>query len=626
MSGKQGSAFKPPAAPSAAGRLPPVPSPAAIEAMHRRDAEAERAEAEAAKAEMERRWAARPAEARRRADEARAEIEARGKDMPPDPPGLRWFVVWTHKQDEEGQAAVLAAQRRFAALGWLAEVAHHKGRPFALLVAACTVQNNQDDPYRLLDEFAFGAGYSGGPLCAADAWTSDCGPLLAAMAKPGAGWVSVTPMTDPEFHEDRMHGEGASTGSEDDMEYLAHFDARKLLRFPLPQRIREAAAAGGVAAIADALQLPYSIADVMAFADGMDPDMAAEAFGTSRGLSADQVPPPMVVEGVLPAGVLGVLVGGEQKGKTQMMLDLAHAIASGASSVWGCSITPEHRGRRVVFLYAEDSPAEIGRRLGRMSAARTGGGGNMLALYVRAGGYEEMLRKVRLLAGVAAIFLDGIAPMMNAAGITGENDVDKMGPFLNALSDLARETGAAVLIAHHIGQTSRRNPNPDTPAEVWEAMRGSTVIRQRVRYGLTLHREGKHQQGAAVLGVAKSNMQDVMPLGSFRLTMDRESCTFSPLGSFMPLAGAPATDAAGGSAADDPDDAAAAAAAVRRLVDAGREVWPTGDKDLYAAAAASPDLAAEVKDWTRGRCRRAVQAALASALLVKDRRRGLLPA
>ncbi len=612
---------------------------------HDRQYEAERAARIAAQQD-------RAAEALRLANEALAEIAARGAaaGMAPDPAGLRIFVVhvpkpnaWPHaqpgaavsaplwEQQRDGGALLRLAKDRFDRMGWATSLAAPfpwgGSEPTALVCIGLPGGDEEGWLHEVAEAFVPGSASDGFPLrWDSYQWSAEAGPVLAsihAAVSSGTDDWMLTPVADSKFHE-RLSDpdEDADTESRD------YYAGVRSISVPVPERLRKAIADG--VDLADAVRFPYSLREAAELVH----DMGGGDGGVERavasletlGHGADTAAAaPCLVDGLIPKGELCLLAGGEQKGKTSLLLDLATAVASGQGSVFGFPISPECRGGFVVVLYTEDGLRNMRGRMAKLITERACGA-RIRFMRVETGGFADAMAILHGMPGLVGVFMDGLLSMMNAAGMTGENDNDKMGAFLDQLRSLAQAKDCAFLFSHHLGQ--QKHGDPTSSAEVYRQIRGAQAIKDRTRLVLTLYREGKNQMGAAVLGVWKSSNQDAIPRGEVRLAMDAATGIFARLGPFVPLDGVVRPEAGGKAAqisseADAPADAAQATAAVVRLVAAGAAVFPTGTRELHVLAAARPADAAEVAGWSRARCRAAVEDALRLGLLVNDKGSGL---
>jgi hypothetical protein len=153
-----------------------------------------------------------------------------------------------------------------------------------------------------------------------------------------------------------------------------------------------------------------------------------------------------LIDGIAPAGGLGVLVGPPGSGKTFLLLDIASCIATGTD--WhGCAV----KQGAVVYVYAE-GVAGLRARVEAWSAAH-GKNVERVAFIRHAVNLVDQQSAGNILArlkeeGVqpVAIIIDTLARAMTGADESGSRD---MGLVVATAGQLQTETGAAVWFAHH---------------------------------------------------------------------------------------------------------------------------------------------------------------------------------
>jgi len=235
------------------------------------------------------------------------------------------------------------------------------------------------------------------------------------------------------------------------------------------------------------------------------PDTASlETFGLvkmSDMLKADYPTPQWVVEGMIPGGEVSLLVSDGGIGKSWLLLALAETIANNGHTFLGHYCTPGN----VVYLDMELDQAWCAARVRMIDAGLLKQG-----VITQRGGHETFyLESPRITLDGAAKFLDRLPPLpgepeiepgafdylrniirqANASvlildpiaelwGNIDENAASETSPVLKALRVIARETGAAIVVAHHTNK-----------GRIEE--RGSTAIRNAAgaMYILTWHIE-----------------------------------------------------------------------------------------------------------------------------------------
>ena len=217
-----------------------------------------------------------------------------------------------------------------------------------------------------------------------------------------------------------------------------------------------------------------------------------------RMLTEDPPPVRWLVEGLIPAGIVGVLAARAGAGKSMTALSIAMGLASGLG-VLGRSVSRQE-ARGVLFAGLEDDQGEFHRRLCRGMALlaedsewssvhlenlkrrlvplfpdRTSGASFCLEAQWR----TLAERAAAIPGGCGLIILDTLARMVNG----DENSAQDMRPFNEAVCSLAQATGAAVLSIHHVGKGHDGNSDK----KLWqrlhpEALRGSSALEGAARF------------------------------------------------------------------------------------------------------------------------------------------------
>ena len=217
-----------------------------------------------------------------------------------------------------------------------------------------------------------------------------------------------------------------------------------------------------------------------------------------RMLSEDPPPVRWLVEGLIPAGVPGILAGRSNCGKSMTALLVAMGLASGLG-VLGRPVGSEE-ARGVIFAGLEDDQDEFHRRVCQGIALleedpewtpehrkrlaerlvplfpdRASGGSFSLEAQ-----WKALAEKAQAIpGGCGLIILDTLSRMAEG----DENSAKDMRPFNEAVSALTQTTGAAVISIHHVGKGN------DTPSDkkLWqrlhpEALRGSSAVEAAARF------------------------------------------------------------------------------------------------------------------------------------------------
>ncbi len=217
-----------------------------------------------------------------------------------------------------------------------------------------------------------------------------------------------------------------------------------------------------------------------------------------------EAPPPVrwLVEGLIPAGVPGVLAARANAGKSMTALAIGLALAAGLE-VMGRTVSPD-APRGVIYASLEDDEDEFHRRfsrgvalLGEDPAWNHQCGLNLESRFLplfpdRCAGAKFGLvnqwtqlaeRAKHLPGGCGLIILDTLSRMAEGE----ENSASDMRAFIDAISALVQSSGATVLAIHHVGKGN------DTPSDkkLWqrlhpETLRGSSAIEAGARFVLTM--------------------------------------------------------------------------------------------------------------------------------------------
>ena len=198
-------------------------------------------------------------------------------------------------------------------------------------------------------------------------------------------------------------------------------------------------------------------------------------------LAAPDEPIPWRCEGIAADGYLTVVAGRGGEGKSWMALALAYGVSRGKPAAGiQCG-----QGSALIF------DAENGRKLiaRRLRAAQVTP--DLPVQPVDAGGLHfsrdldvDWMREVIEREGASLVVFDSLRVL--ASGVK-ESDADEMEPIITALKQLARETGAAILLIHHRGKSELND------------YRGSSVILDQTDLLFTLGRvpgdpDGRHRR------------------------------------------------------------------------------------------------------------------------------------
>ena len=210
-----------------------------------------------------------------------------------------------------------------------------------------------------------------------------------------------------------------------------------------------------------------------------------------------------LVDGSIPLGVVSVLAAMGDTGKGMITLDLALSVATGKPRAVSVSPEPMAFGGGVsafgtaVVITAEDDEAEVHRRLERLDPERLrlerperlivvalpNAGGPIPLVTSGRNGPEATARFHDLrnqLAGIADLRLVVLDPL--SSFIHADVNADPAaGSFVTGLlAGLATETGAAVIVAHHMRKPQGNRPITSVE-QARDAVRGTSAIVDGVR-------------------------------------------------------------------------------------------------------------------------------------------------
>lgn len=213
-------------------------------------------------------------------------------------------------------------------------------------------------------------------------------------------------------------------------------------------------------------------------------------------------PPPQrwVLDGFLPLGIVAAIVAPGGTGKSQLLMQLAYSVATGAplAGFW-----PVGESGTVLMLCAEDSENEIHRRISRIDQQLRAGmtqaqrtalekhflvrslvGEDVLLTQtirnnevVRTQLADRLLLTAQQVTDLKLIIIDPASRFRGG----DENSNLHATRFVQALEYLALNTGATVLIAHHSGKGAM-----NTGEVTQTASRGASALTDGIRWQLAL--------------------------------------------------------------------------------------------------------------------------------------------
>lgn len=183
-----------------------------------------------------------------------------------------------------------------------------------------------------------------------------------------------------------------------------------------------------------------------------------------------------VVEGRLPAAGLGLVAGKPKAGKSTLVRALALAVARGVPWLG----FPTTAGP-VIYLALEEKRAEVREHFRAMGARAD----DQILVLCTAAPLDalERLRHEALWRHPVLIIID---PLFRFVRVDDGNDYATMSTALEPLMTLARETGAHVLLVHHLGKGTDH-------ADAGDSVLGSTAIFGAVDVALLMKRTERYR-------------------------------------------------------------------------------------------------------------------------------------
>ena len=214
-----------------------------------------------------------------------------------------------------------------------------------------------------------------------------------------------------------------------------------------------------------------------------------------------------LVDGLIPAGTAGVFAAVGDAGKSMMALKLAYIIGCYATPAgdptfdfdiphfFGQPITA--RGVTVV-LTAEDDATEVHRRIAALDASnlRAGNPRMFVRPMISDGGpraiiedgpagpqptefWRELRDELRCMPNLRLVVLD---PLSHFAAVNLDNDNRAAAALMAMLGALAAETGAAVMLVHHMSKSAV----PTSLTDARTAIRGASALVDNGRWALAM--------------------------------------------------------------------------------------------------------------------------------------------
>lgn len=175
-----------------------------------------------------------------------------------------------------------------------------------------------------------------------------------------------------------------------------------------------------------------------------------------------------LVDGLLEQGDSVILAGAAKAGKTILVMNLALDVTTGTDFLghWAVLERSDGKPHRVAIIQAEDSPRTIARRALRMSTEWP----NTVEVHVGPFALSErnLVATVERFSGYSLVIAD---PLLLVAPVENLNDAAEVRKALTPWQRLARDSGAAVVLVHHI-----RKQSPEAGAAPGHEMLGSQQL------------------------------------------------------------------------------------------------------------------------------------------------------
>lgn len=244
-----------------------------------------------------------------------------------------------------------------------------------------------------------------------------------------------------------------------------------------------------------------------------------------------------LVDQTFPLGKAGLLAAQGDAGKSMLLLDLALTICSPPLAARGMDYrervafghdVPVH-GSVVLFL-AEDDKGEVHRRLASLDssgARRKAAAGKLyIVAFPDAGGapylvtgdersvsataeFEVLRQQLRSIKDLKLIGFDPLTPFVGG-------DLNKPhigGAMSKMLAQLSAETGATVIMTHHLTKGERGKPISG-PEEARIAIRGAAAIVDGLRFAYAMWQANENEARRVLEGLGRGNERNAMYRGA----------------------------------------------------------------------------------------------------------------
>jgi len=213
-------------------------------------------------------------------------------------------------------------------------------------------------------------------------------------------------------------------------------------------------------------------------------------------VSQDFPPQSFLVDGLIPAGQLVMLGGRGKAGKSWLVLQLIAAIDGGGQFL-GRNTT---RGK-VLYLALEDGRRRLNQRPKILRWQPSPAVDIAFKIDKFDGGGEGLAHLLEAIAvgGYDLVVVDTLIKTLSAGG--DENNNTYMAAICNSLADIAHDTGACILIVHHVSKQLFENP--------FDALRGASAIRDSYDVGMMLVRKHGDKEATLFTEARDFDVQDV---------------------------------------------------------------------------------------------------------------------
>ncbi len=357
--------------------------------------------------------------------------------------------------------------------------------------------------------------------------------------------------------------------------------------------------------------------------------------------AGDALKQQFLVDGSIPLGVVSVLAAMGDTGKGMITLDLALSVATGKPRAVSVSPEPMALGGAVrafgtaVVITAEDDEAEVHRRLERLDPERArlkqperlivvplpNAGGPIPLVTSGRNGPEATARFHDLrdqLAGIADLRLVVLDPLSSFIHADVNADPAASSFVTGLLAGLATETGAAIIVAHHMRKPQGNRPI-STVEQARDAVRGTSALVDGVRLVYALWPTSEDYQRGVFKALDEKPARNAVFQGAVvkaNSTVDRTIRTYlrAPTGLLADIT--ERLDERRTAAAEFSE---ALIASIARAAKKGHPFTHTGGNGVYRQR---HRLAAIFHDVTRKRIEALVQELLNESVLVKGKASG----